>query len=113
MPQSRGDLRSPGIRCRAGKSRLTRRNWAAVAPHGCSEVAGSSGRRPKGQRGQTIGQRTSMRVVLVTGMSGSGKSVAIRLLEDIGYYCVDNLPARFLADVCAFLTQAGHNDLAV
>jgi len=54
-----------------------------------------------------------MRVVLVTGMSGSGKSVAIRLLEDIGYYCVDNLPARFLSEVCAFLTAAGHNDLAV
>jgi RNase adapter protein RapZ len=54
-----------------------------------------------------------MRVVLVTGMSGSGKSVAIRLLEDMGYYCVDNLPARFLADVCSFLTTAAHNDLAV
>jgi UPF0042 nucleotide-binding protein len=54
-----------------------------------------------------------MRVVLVTGMSGSGKSVAIRLLEDIGYYCVDNLPARFLTEVCAFLSDAGHEDLAV
>jgi UPF0042 nucleotide-binding protein len=54
-----------------------------------------------------------MRVVLVTGMSGSGKSVAIRLLEDIGYYCVDNLPAHFLTEVCAFLVEAGHNDLAV
>jgi UPF0042 nucleotide-binding protein len=54
-----------------------------------------------------------MRVVLVTGMSGSGKSVAIRLLEDIGYYCVDNLPARFLADVGMFLAAAGYNDLAV
>jgi UPF0042 nucleotide-binding protein len=54
-----------------------------------------------------------MRVVLVTGMSGSGKSVAIRLLEDIGYYCVDNLPSQFLGDVCAFLDRAGHRDLAV
>jgi UPF0042 nucleotide-binding protein len=54
-----------------------------------------------------------MRLVLVTGMSGSGKSVAIRLLEDIGYYCVDNLPGRFLAEVCAFLTATGHDDLAV
>ncbi len=49
----------------------------------------------------------------MTGMSGSGKSVAIRLLEDIGYYCVDNLPARFLADVGMFLAAAGYNDLAV
>src|SRR5512141_2268627 len=54
-----------------------------------------------------------MRIVLVTGMSGSGKSVAIRLLEDIGYYCVDNLPARFLADVGTFLGAAGYSDLAV
>lgn len=54
-----------------------------------------------------------MRVVLVTGLSGSGKSVAIRLLEDMGYYCVDNLPAQFLADVCAHLANAGYRDLAV
>lgn len=54
-----------------------------------------------------------MRVVLITGMSGSGKSVAIRLLEDAGYYCVDNLPSRFLAQVCAYLDEAGHNEVAV
>jgi len=54
-----------------------------------------------------------MRVVLISGMSGSGKSVAIRLLEDAGYYCVDNLPAQFLADVCGYLAQTGHPDVAV
>ena len=54
-----------------------------------------------------------MRVVLVTGMSGSGKSVAIRLLEDVGYYCVDNLPPRFLLDLCAYLSDAGHAEVAV
>lgn len=54
-----------------------------------------------------------MRIVLVTGMSGSGKSVAIRLLEDAGYYCVDNLPARFLPDVCAFLEAGGHREIAL
>ena len=31
-----------------------------------------------------------MRFVMVTGMSGGGKSTAMRLLEDMGYYCVDN-----------------------
>jgi len=46
-------------------------------------------------------------------MSGSGKSVAIRLLEDAGYYCVDNLPARFLPEVCAFLETGGHRDVAL
>ena len=33
-----------------------------------------------------------MHVVIVTGLSGSGKSTAIRVLEDLGFYCIDNLP---------------------
>lgn len=39
----------------------------------------------------------SLEIVLVTGMSGSGKSVALHALEDAGYYCVDNLPPELLA----------------
>jgi RNase adapter protein RapZ len=38
----------------------------------------------------------SLDLVLITGMSGSGKSVALRALEDAGYYCVDNLPPELL-----------------
>ena len=42
-------------------------------------------------------------VVVVSGLSGSGKSTAIHVLEDLGYYCIDNLPVvliqRFL-DLC-------------
>jgi UPF0042 nucleotide-binding protein len=37
-----------------------------------------------------------MQLIIVTGMSGSGKSVVLRLLEDSGYYCVDNLPATLI-----------------
>ncbi len=37
-----------------------------------------------------------MQVVLITGMSGSGKSVALHALEDMGYYCIDNLPPELL-----------------
>ena len=37
-------------------------------------------------------------VVLVTGISGSGKSVALHALEDAGYFCVDNLPPELLRD---------------
>ena len=33
-----------------------------------------------------------MRFVVVTGMSGGGKSTAMKMLEDMGFYCVDNLP---------------------
>ena len=54
-----------------------------------------------------------MRVVLITGISGSGKSIAINVLEDDGYFCIDNLPVRFLADVIASLAKAGHRKVAV
>ncbi|MCQ2519244.1 MAG: RNase adapter RapZ [Lachnospiraceae bacterium] len=37
-----------------------------------------------------------MRLVIVTGMSGSGKRTAIKMLEDSGYYCVDNLPVQLI-----------------
>ncbi len=37
-----------------------------------------------------------MRLVIVSGLSGSGKSVALHMLEDLGYYCVDNIPAGLL-----------------
>lgn len=37
-----------------------------------------------------------MELLIVTGMSGSGKSVAINALEDLGFYCVDNLPPQFI-----------------
>ena len=37
-----------------------------------------------------------MRIVVVSGMSGSGKSVALHMLEDLGYYCIDNMPAALL-----------------
>ena len=38
----------------------------------------------------------TLEVVLITGLSGSGKSIALRALEDAGYYCVDNLPPELL-----------------
>lgn len=37
-----------------------------------------------------------MRLIFVSGLSGAGKSVALHMLEDIGYYCIDNLPAAML-----------------
>ena len=42
--------------------------------------------------------KTEHKVVLVTGISGSGKSVALHALEDAGYFCVDNLPPELLRD---------------
>ncbi len=43
----------------------------------------------------------SMQVVVITGLSGSGKSTAIRALEDIGFFCVDNLPVILLPEFLA------------
>ena len=37
-----------------------------------------------------------MKMIIVTGMSGSGKTVALKMFEDFGYYCVDNLPVELL-----------------
>lgn len=54
-----------------------------------------------------------MQIVVVSGMSGSGKSIALTVLEDAGYYCVDNLPAALLGEVVRFLSEAGHAHVAV
>ena len=54
-----------------------------------------------------------MQFILVSGLSGSGKSIALDVLEDSGYYCVDNLPATLLADVIDFLADAGEDRVAV
>jgi UPF0042 nucleotide-binding protein len=50
---------------------------------------------------------------LISGLSGSGKSIAIKLLEDNGFYCVDNLPAELLPTLIANLQQAGNRQIAV
>ncbi|MFA5487897.1 MAG: RNase adapter RapZ [Candidimonas sp.] len=54
-----------------------------------------------------------LRIVLITGISGSGKSVALRLLEDTGYTCVDNLPVRFLHEFIASTRESGLERVAV
>jgi RNase adapter protein RapZ len=43
-------------------------------------------------------QPGTLRIVIVTGLSGSGKSTAIKAFEDLGYFCVDNLPVLMLPD---------------
>ena len=48
----------------------------------------------------------ALEIVLITGMSGSGKSVALHALEDAGYYCVDNLPPELLS---AFVALDHHH----
>lgn len=54
-----------------------------------------------------------MQLVLITGLSGSGKSVALNALEDTGYYCVDNLPVKLLPELVSFLAHAGYSRVAL
>ncbi len=54
-----------------------------------------------------------MQLFLISGLSGSGKSIALKVLEDSGYYCVDNLPADLLTALVEHLQQAGYSNIAV
>ena len=50
---------------------------------------------------------TDMQFVIITGMSGSGKSSAVNVLEDIGYYCIDNMPPELITKFANICTQSG------
>ena len=54
-----------------------------------------------------------MQLFVLSGLSGSGKSVAIKALEDSGFYCVDNLPAELLTGLIDYLLSAGYDKMAV
>jgi UPF0042 nucleotide-binding protein len=54
-----------------------------------------------------------MQLFLISGLSGSGKSVALKTLEDTGFYCVDNLPAELLPSLVEQLMPAGYQNIAV
>jgi len=47
-----------------------------------------------------------MRLVVVSGLSGSGKSVALHMLEDLGYYCIDNIPAALLTPLISHTVRS-------
>ncbi|HAJ96545.1 MAG TPA: RNase adapter RapZ [Ruminococcus sp.] len=50
-----------------------------------------------------------MQLVIVTGMSGSGKSTVMKVMEDIGYYCIDNLPPILIEKFIELCKQSGGN----
>ena len=86
-------------------ARPARRAAAGRAARAAARAAGRSRRRRPGGGGPvkrrrrprraTLG-RAAARFVVVTGLSGAGKSHAIRALEDLGYFCVDNLPVALI-----------------
>ena len=54
-----------------------------------------------------------MQLVLVSGLSGSGKSIASAVLEDAGYYCIDNLPLSLVEQVVLYLSRAGQKKIGI
>lgn len=60
-----------------------------------------------------VRQGTEMKLVIISGLSGSGKSVALKVLEDAGYYCIDNLPVNFMPDVVRCLRHEDYRNLAI
>jgi UPF0042 nucleotide-binding protein len=65
-------------------------------------AAASPARRPGGRKAAAAGRP----FVVVTGLSGSGKSQAIRALEDLGYFCVDNLPTTLIPTLATLALRA-------
>ena len=61
----------------------------------------------------TTAPKPALEIVLITGMSGSGKSVALHALEDTGYYCVDNLPPELLTSFAELEKQHAASKVAI
>ncbi len=54
-----------------------------------------------------------MRIVIVTGLSGAGKSTALRALEDVGFYCADNLPLPLVSQFAEVMAKQGIDSVAL
>ena len=54
-------------------------------------------------------KNNKMEVIIVTGLSGAGKTDALKYFEDIGYYSIDNLPADFLVDLIEYIAKQNKN----
>ncbi len=61
----------------------------------------------------TPAANSPLQLVLISGLSGSGKSIALNVLEDAGYFCVDNLPTPLLPQLVSQLRQEGRKLVAV
>ena len=71
-------------------------------------------RKPSGRASQSRKNLRSPRVVIISGLSGSGKTVALRAVEDLDFFCVDNLPVSLIGSLISrTAADAGINDIAI
>jgi RNase adapter protein RapZ len=64
-------------------------------------MRGQADARGAGEPARAAPERPNGHLVVISGLSGAGKSQASKLFEDLGYYCVDNLPPRLLDEFLA------------
>ncbi len=74
-----------------------------MRPRKGQKAGGQEGRKVNARKGKRSGQP----FIVLTGLSGSGKSQAIRALEDLGYFCVDNLPTTLIPTLAKLSLRAG------
>src|SRR5579859_1620076 len=67
----------------------------------------------KKKTAKSINGRSKHELVVITGMSGSGKASALKAFEDLGYYCVDNLPVELIPRLAELLRHSEHERTAL
>jgi len=67
-------------------------------------ITRAAGKTVRGRKGEP---RAATELVIITGMSGSGKASALKAFEDLGYYCVDNLPVELIPRFAELALQSG------
>jgi UPF0042 nucleotide-binding protein len=60
---------------------------------------------------ESMANKSNVHMVIITGMSGAGKTVVVQALEDIGYFCVDNLPPALLPKFVELLKDSSHHSM--
>src|SRR5438132_13447195 len=71
------------------------------------KVTHAAGKSAVGKARGRKGQPHAAELVIITGMSGSGKASALKAFEDLGYYCVDNLPVELIPRFAELALRSG------
>ena len=83
--------------------------WNSLLPMPTSAPPASPDLVPDPAPGAPI----TVRLLIITGISGAGKSTALRALEDVGFFCVDNLPLPLVVQLVGLLSQSGKSQAAL